>query len=141
MGKRRGFTLVEVLMTMVIFAACAGAFAAFYARVGRMAESSRNLTQAMNHARTLLERMRYTAQAAGLTGAGGVTGLYAQGQNLVAVLGLDPALEPLLTNENITVTYVNPGADPLSVTVQVSWQEEGRLPLRTAAVSTLMTRR
>lgn len=129
-----GFTLVEVLMTMVIFAACAGAFTAFYVTVGRMAESSRNLTQAMNDGRTLLERMRDTAQAAGLTGAAGVTAVYTQGQNLAGALGLTS-----LTNENITVTYANAGADPLPVNVRVQWQEFGRN--RSAQVDTLVTRR
>ncbi len=135
--KSRGVTLVEVLMAMVIFAGCLGAFTVFYAAMGRLAESSRNLMQAMNDARTVLEAMRNTAQSEGLTGVTtGVTGRYPAGQNLAPGFGF-----AALRNETVTATYANPAADPLPVTVAVDWDEAGgqnRDPIR---VDTLVTRR
>ena len=134
--RSRGFTLVEVLMAMVIFAGCLGTFMLFYAAMGRLAESSRNLIQAMTDVRTVLEAMRNTAQSGGLTGASGVTGTYLAGQNLA------PAFRFVaLRNETVTATYTNPGADPLPVSVAVDWDEAGganRDPIR---VDTLLTRR
>ena len=138
--KNRGFTLIEVMMATVVFAGSMAAFAAFYTSMGRMSESSRDLTQAMNDARVVLEAMRNTAQVNGLTGATGVTGVYPAGtfatNNLAAQLGLQS-----LQNERIWATYA--GADPLQVTLRVHWDQRGynRDPNNPIIVETFMTRR
>ena len=71
--KTRGFPLIEGMMATVVFAGSMAAFAAFYTSMGRMSESSRDLTQAMNDARVVLEAIRDTAQSDGLTGGAGLT--------------------------------------------------------------------
>ena len=88
MNRRRGFTLVEVMVAMVIFAGSMAALMGIYGGTGRLNESSRNLSQAMNDARIVMEAIRNTAQTSGLTGAAGVTGVYVQGNNLAAAFGL-----------------------------------------------------
>ena len=133
MKNRRGFTLIEVMVSMLIFATIVAAFAGFYATMARLNESSRNLTQAMNDVRIVLEAMRDTAQSGGLTGATGVTGVYPQGNNLAAALGLDS-----LENETIQATYS--GADPLQVTLQVDW-DQGVYSRDPITIETLITRR
>lgn len=134
MGARKGFSLMEVMFAMLIFAVASVWLMGFYASTARLNEQSRNLTQAMNDAKILMEAIRDTAQTGGLTGAAGVTGVFPAGQDLGPANGLTG-----LRNERVAVTYANPAADPLSVTVQVTWDEFGRQ--RAAALDTLVTRR
>lgn len=128
-----GFTLIEVMISMAIFAGTLAAFAGVYATTTRLNESGRNLTQAMNDARVVMEAIRDTAQSGGLTGASGVTGVYPQGNNLAAALGLNS-----LQNETIRATYS--GVDPLQVTLQIDWDQgvHSRDPI---TMETLITRR
>ena len=134
MDRRSGFTLIEVMISMLIFATAMVAFSTLYLTTARLNEASRNLTQAVNDGRVLMEAMRDRAQSVGVTGVGGVTATYPQGTNLGQALGLTS-----LVNETVTATYTNPNADPLPVTVQVNWQESGRN--RSVALNTLLTRR
>ncbi|MDO8730253.1 MAG: prepilin-type N-terminal cleavage/methylation domain-containing protein [Candidatus Omnitrophota bacterium] len=141
-NRRSGFTLIEVMMATVVFAGSMVAFAAFYSSIGRMSESSRDLTQAMNDAHVVLEAMRDTAQTNGLTGANGVTGRYPEGPNLAVTLGLITVSGlRTLPNETITVDYVNAAADPLQVVLQVNWDQRGYGRSRAITTETLITRR
>ena len=143
MSRRRGFTLIEVMISMLIFASSMTAAFVLYTVIGRMDDSSRHLTQAMNDGRLVMEAIRNTAQANGLGAPSGVTAFYPAGANLIAPGGrfaeLGPPRVEMLPVETITVTYA--GGDPLQVTVRVSWSEEGRLPLRFIELQTLMTTR
>ena len=130
----KGFTLIEVMVSILIFATAMVAFSTLYVTTARLNEASRNLTQAINDGRTIMEAMRDRAQSVGLAGEGGVTATYPQGTNLAPAFGLSS-----LVNEAVTATYSNPNTDPLPVTVQVSWQESGRN--RSVALDTLLTRR
>ena len=134
MNGRRGFTLIEVMITMLIFSGTMAAFFGFYMATARLNESSRNLTQALNDARVVLESIRNTAQSGGLTGGTGVTGVYVQGNNLATGFSLAS-----LQNEAIRATYANPNADPLQVSLQVTWDEWRRT--RSATLDTFVTRR
>ena len=134
MKTRRGFTLIEVMVAMMVFVGAVAGFCGFYVTTARLNESSRNLTQALNDARVVMEAMRDTAQSGGLTGAAGVTGVYPQGTNLAPAFSLAS-----LQNEAIRSTYANAAADPLQVTLQVTWDEWGRP--RAASFDTLVTRR
>lgn len=134
MNRAKGFSLIEVMFAMMIFAIASVFLMGFYVGTAGLNEQSRNLTQAMNDAKILMEEIRDTAQTGGLTGAGGVTGAFPAGQNLGPANGLTS-----LRNEQVAVTYTNPAADPLPVTVQVTWDERGRQ--RTATLDTLVTRR
>ena len=132
--RMKGFSLMEVMFAMMVFAIATVSLMGFFASTARLNEQSRNLTQAMNDAKILMEGIRDTAQTSGLTGAAGVTGLFPAGENL----GPDNDLTGL-RDEEVTVTYADETADPLAVTVQVTWDEWGRQ--RAATLDTWVTRR
>lgn len=126
--KKQGFTLTEVLVSMVVFATLMVVLISAFLGIAQMKESSRNLTQAMSDLRTVSEAMR-DASAASLAAVTGTNWTaWASANGLVS-----------LDNEAVTVTYANPAADPLDVTARVDWQE--RLRARSAAVNTLLTKR
>ena len=62
---RRGFTLIEVMIAVLIFAGTVAVFAKFYRTLGWMNESSQDLTQAMNDAHVVLERCATPPRRAG----------------------------------------------------------------------------
>lgn len=123
----RGFTLMEVMVTMMVFAAVMVGLAGFFLGTSGLSESSRHLTQAMADGRGVMEQMRNICQSNGLA-----TVTATNWTAWAAANGLTS-----LTNEAVTVTYVNPVADPLSVAVLVSWQERRRA--RSATLNTLLT--
>jgi len=126
-----GLTLVEILISILIFAIGMIAVAGIYASVGGLGESGYSLTQVMNDARVVLERMRRTADAYGLNN---VTVSYPEGQNLAAMLGMQT-----LPGETITVDYLNPGQDPLQLKLWVQWSERNRI--RSTSIDTSLTQR
>lgn len=113
---RKGFTLIEIAITTLILAVAfiSLMLALTYGMV--LLESSRNMTQAGVDARALIEEMRRTCTSGGLaqvtatnwTTWGSTNGLTA------------------LDNEAIAVSYVDAAADPLEVTITVSWTERSR---------------
>ncbi|MBI3333502.1 MAG: type II secretion system protein [Candidatus Omnitrophica bacterium] len=125
---REGFTLVEVMAAMMVFAVVMVGLAGVFLGVARLGESSRHLNRAMADARTVLDAIR-DGSASGLAGVTGTNWTtWSQVNGLTS-----------LPSEAVTVTYVNQAADPLSVTIQVSWLERGRT--KRAAVDTVVTRR
>lgn len=128
MGKRKGFTLVEIMVTLLVFATTVVVLVGVYLGIAQLRESGRNLSRAMADAQICLEVMR-DASAVGLTAVTSTDWTaWASANGLVS-----------LENETVTVTTENPAADPLDLTVRVDWRERGRA--RSARVNTLMTKR
>jgi prepilin-type N-terminal cleavage/methylation domain-containing protein len=126
--RRSGFTMIEVMVAMTVFVIAIVALMGVYLGIAALSESSRNLTQAMADARVVLEGLRDTSGG----GLAAVTGTdwtaWAENNGLTS-----------LRDEAVTVTYADPAADPLSVTIQVTWEERQRA--RAATLNTLVTRR
>ena len=147
--KRSGFTLIEVMISMAIFAGTLAAFAGVYVTTARLNESSRNLTQAMNDARVVLEAIRDIAQSGGSVAV--VPTFFPAGNIILPAPATLPGIAawslPAGAGETISVSYADPAtglinlaADPLPVTVSVTWTEGGH-PGRTTSVNTMVTRR
>lgn len=119
---------MEVMVAMMVFVIAALTLMGVFLSVSQIGESSRNLTQAMADARTVLEAIRNTS-VSGLSEVTAVDWTTWAEDNGLTTLG----------DEAITVTYVDEAADPLEVTVQVDWRDRTRA--RSATINTLVTQR
>jgi len=126
------------MVSMLVFAVAALTMMGVYVGISQIAESSRNLLQAMGDVRTVLEAMRNTANSNGL-GRVTDTDWTQWADDYLTQRAEDNDQLPLLGNETITVNYTDEAADPLEVNVQVDWTERGRA--RSATIDTLMTQR
>lgn len=139
-SQRAGFTLVELLISAAVFSAVIVALLGAFVAAAAVAEESRQLTQAVQDARTVLERIRDDVQASTdittfasasppVTYSTWVSDQQAAGTEFTA-----------LTGETVTVAYGAAGSDPLDVTVTVDWEGRGGRA-RSTTLHTQMTLR
>lgn len=95
-------------------------------------EISRNTTIAVNDASFMLESMRSTDPFT----INNVVAAYPAGVDIADRIG-----PKKLRNETVVVSYQNPAADPLVITMTVSWQDEVKIRNRSLGVTTMMTQR
>lgn len=127
--RRKGFTLIEVLMALLVVIPVILGTIGVNIYTYRTSETSRNTMTAVQDANTVVERIRNVASGQGLNQ---VVATYPSGQ---AVSGFAN-----LTNEQVVVTYPSSTADPLAITITVTWQDpQGRAMSR--ALVTQVTRR
>lgn len=139
-SRNRGFTLIEIVATTLILAIVILAVLAAFVAASSLAEGSKNLTQALEDARTVLERIRSDVQTS--------PDIPAFVANFPETLYEDWVVDQQaigtefvnLGEETIDVTYGDLGGDPLGVTVAVTWTERGGRQ-RTTSLQTQMTRR
>jgi len=111
--NKKGMTLVEVMVAVMILTI--GIFASLlcFTRSNEATLAARDLTTAVTHAEYILEEMHTLAALTDITSTNWSTWANAQGLNT-------------LDNESISVIYLNPLADPLSVMVTINWETKGR---------------
>ena len=128
--KNAGFTLIEILFTMAIGAFALLCYLGATLTITQHSEAAYEKSVAMQDALRVVEQMRNTS----LTGTfpANVTTAY---PNNTAVAGFTN-----LKNQAVNVSYVNTTADPLDVTVSVTWMERG-VRSANAALRTLITKR
>lgn len=137
---RIGFTLIEMAVAMLIAGIIMVGLWSAILSGSLLVESGRNMTQANEDARTILEEVRRLAAADLSQVTARNWGNWAadpNGGNLT-----DPNFRtnpPPLRNEAVAVAFLDPAADPLTATVTVSWVEKARP--KSASVTVLVTRR
>ncbi len=114
MHDRRGFTFIEILFAVAIVIPVLLGIIGVTVYSLRVTDSARMITTAVQDAHTVIERIRNISG----NGLSQVTATYPSGQ---AVAGFNN-----LTAEQIVVTYPNAAADPLAVTVTVTWSDQNR---------------
>lgn len=112
--SREGFTYLELIIAIVILVPVILGLIQATAYSNKMSELARSVTTAIADASSVMENIRNTARS----GLGSVTGAYPSGS---AVAGYSN-----LTSEQIVVTYPSATADPLDITITVTWEQGGR---------------
>ena len=128
--KKSGFTLVELMFALFILIISAISILLIFFSSAFLLESSRGTTTAVNDAKTVMEEIRRTAS----TSLAEVTDPDANWPGWAVENGCNT-----LFNETIQVSFVDQDADPLDVTVTVSWQDRTRS--RSLDLRQLVTRR
>ncbi len=125
--KHKGFTVLELLFVMAIMIPALLGIIGVNLFAIRAGESARQITKAIQDANTTIERIRDTSKQS----LAQVTSTYPNGQTVSGFSNL--------TSEQVVVTYANTSADPLAVTVTVTWSDRGRTMSR--ALTTQVTKR
>lgn len=130
MKNRRGFTMVELLIAVVVIGVTLLAMILGNTSVQQLSEKSFEKMSAYQDAHRTVELIR-NASVTGTFPANVVNTFPPAGQ----VAGFNS-----LKNEQVTVSYTDPAADPLDITVTTTWERgdrrNGSIQLRT-----LMTQR
>ena len=132
-GLQRGFTLLELMISVGIMAGAILSLLGLYATYSVLIATNKNTTVVIYHAQAVLEAMRNIPNFS----AARVAALYPAGTDIIGSFTFDR-----LGNETIFPTYVpeDPlNGIPLQVTVTVNWQEKIRS--RAESLTTLMTQR
>lgn len=119
------FTLVEILFALLILSISLTSAIVCITSSIAATQLSRDMTTAANHAEQVLEEMKTLTTLASITSTNWTTWASTNGLNT-------------LTNEALSVTYVNQAANPLSITVTVTWTTKSRT--QTVNLTTEMTR-
>ncbi|MBI4845594.1 MAG: prepilin-type N-terminal cleavage/methylation domain-containing protein [Candidatus Omnitrophica bacterium] len=128
LNRNKGFTFVEVMVVLLILAGIIAGFSSLSGANFTLLEQVANSNIAINDARSVLENMRNIDPFT----AANLTAQYPDG---AAVAGFNN-----LEQETVRVNYVDLTADPIQVTITVSWEGKGGAAL-TEEVTTLLTAR
>ncbi len=111
--SNQGFTLAEVLVTALVF--LVGFVCALLLFINSMSstEYAGDLTTATAHSEHIFEEMKTRATLANITATDWQG--WAQSDGMIT-----------LPQETVTVTYVNQAANPLDITVTISWVRKSR---------------
>lgn len=111
--RSQGITLVEILVSVLILTVGIVSCLLYFTTTFKSTEYARDVTVATNHAENVLEEMRSRLSLAEVREQD--WGLWARDNGLKT-----------LPQETVSVAFADPEADPLSITVHVSWARDGR---------------
>ena len=124
-SRARGFTLVEVMISMAVLAVTILGVLMMLMAAEALSEDSKNLTQAVEDARSIMERIRKDVE----TNADMATFVTNYPESLYEDWVTDQQAAATefvnLDGEAVDVTLGDAGDDPLDVTVTVSWNARG----------------
>lgn len=127
-----GLTLLEVSLSMAIFAVVMSVSAQVLIGFSGSMEMQEQRQEAVQHCRAVLAQIRQDRDTSVLAFPQQITTIWPDGRQVT-----DPEIVTL-DNEVITVDYADDDADPLQVTITASWTDMRGRPAATA-VGTLLT--
>lgn len=127
-SKKRGVTLVEVMVVLLLLGGIIAGFLSVNGASLALLEQLSSSVIAVNEARSVLENMRNIDPFS----AADLISLYPDGGTVAGFSNLNM--------ETIRVDYLNAAADPIQVTVTVTWQGKGNR-IFTEQLTTLLTAR
>lgn len=129
-NRQGGFTLIELMIALFVTTLAIMGYIGANSVIQKNSDSSYEQTVATQDAHRVIELMRNTAQTG--TFPGNVTTAYPNGGTVGGFTNL--------TNEQITSAYISTTANPLDITVTVTWlSTTGRT--MSIALRTLITQR
>lgn len=126
----QGFTLIELMMSVCVVAIALLAYIGGNLGISRMSEQVYEQSVAFNDAMRVVEQMRATAKTG--TFPANVVAAFPHNSQTVNFTNL--------TSEQVVQTYVDSTADPLDVTITVTWSSRGQRTL-SKSIRTLLTQR
>jgi len=126
--QKKGFTLIEVVVVLLILAGVIVGFLSLYTASFSLLEQLNSSVIAINDARSVLENMRNIDPF-------NVSNLISSYPDAAYVSGFNN-----LDQETVRVDYLNVAADPIQVTITVNWQGKGNR-LFTEQLTTFLTAR
>lgn len=132
--KKRGMTLIEVLIAALIFSVALGVLLSGLGAIIDLLDIAQDSTQMTCDLKNMMERIRatpfdaITTKFTNGTTDGPVTNPY------TAIVG-----GYNLRNEHLTVSYANPNTDPLEILIMATWQDKKGRAFNTT-MSTFRTR-
>ena len=127
---KEGFTYVELMIALAVMILAVVGYVGANMAVQQASEGQFEKSVAVQDVNQVIEQMRDLSSVGQFPG--NVTVVYPNGG---AVNGFNN-----LTNEQIAVTYADAAANPLDVTVTVTWDENGRRTVN-LGMRTLITQR
>ncbi|MFH1799689.1 MAG: prepilin-type N-terminal cleavage/methylation domain-containing protein [Candidatus Omnitrophota bacterium] len=125
-----GFTFAELMIALVVVALVIGGYVAANVKAQQSAEAMHERTLAIQDANQVIEQMRDASKTG--TFPANVVSAYPDAST--------PTGFANLPNETITVSYANATADPLDVTITVTWLSYTQRE-HTEAIQTYITQR
>ena len=110
---KKGSTLLEVVISLLLVSIGIVGALMYFTSAHASIRLARDMTVATSHTEYILEDMRAKATLADITNTDWAD--FADNANL-----------DTLTNETVTVTYEDPDADPLNITVTIDWTTNSR---------------
>ena len=116
--QNKGITLAEILLAMVIISVAALAVLQSYIADVNLSQVNKEDVVAAAHLNNVMEAIKCTPFSdITVDFPNGVAGGSA-GNNYADLVG-----GYALNNEQLTVSYINPNADPLEITASVTWRD------------------
>lgn len=132
---KQGLTLLELTVALSIFTIMLGVAAQGLVTAYSSLKVQEQRSEAAHLCRSVLDRMREFRDAHSDSFPESLMEQWPSGS---AIEGIEAASQTSLNEYEVTVSYGDPGASPLPVTVQVSWKDHQGRPV-TFSVSTLMS--
>jgi prepilin-type N-terminal cleavage/methylation domain-containing protein len=109
--SQAGFTFVELMIALVVVTLVIGGYIGANVKAQQSAEAMHERTLALQDANRVIELMRNTSRTG--TFPDNVVSAYPDGSTSTG--------STHLTDETISVSYASPSANPLDVTIAVTW--------------------